>query len=188
MTRALIFVAALLLTSSCRRGNDQAVTIVPHQLALDPERMPADPFGSPGAAYDRLREITDQALAMRWNLELETLSPWLEQQTIAVEESLHLLKALRVGPRDVYAVANGRVAIVYEQIAVALTRGSALADQLGFTAEWKDQQDLIWERTSAFWTRCVRGCGSAGPHVDAWELRCRAGLDKSLRKSPRQPK
>lgn len=162
--------------------------MVPHDVRLDPERVPAEPFGSPGAAYERLRELTDEALAAGWDGELEGLAPWLEGQTVAVERSLHLLKALRVGPRDVYAVANGRVAMVYEHIARTLTRGSELANERGYEADWKDQQDQIWEQASGFWMRCVRGCGSGGSHVDAWELRCRNGLARSERESPRQPK
>ena len=46
---------------------------------------------------------------MAWSGELEDFAPWLEEETVAVERALNLLKALRVGPRDVYAVANGRI-------------------------------------------------------------------------------
>jgi hypothetical protein len=187
---------ALILLLGCKRGKEQAVTIVPHATQTDPDAMPRDPFGASSAAYERLREVTDQALDRTWSGKLEDFGPWLEGQTVAVERSLGLLKALRVGPSDVYAVANGRIALVYEQIATALTEASAIADQEGYEADWRDQQSRIWEQASAFWMRCVRGCSMGGSHLDAWDLRCGHGLARSetkleprpVVKSPRQAK
>jgi len=174
----------LVFLLACNRGKEQAVTIVPHEVQIDETAVPGDPFGSSSPAYERLREVTDAALASAWSGDLEDFAPWLEEQTVAIERSRNLLKAIRTGPRDIYAVANGRIALVYEHIALALTDASRVAEAAGYQAEWKGQQDLIWEQATAFWTLCVRGCGSSGTHLDAWDLRCRAGLAKS----PRQPK
>jgi hypothetical protein len=164
------------LLLGCNRGKEQAVTIVPHEARPDANAVPGDPFGSSSAAYERLREVTDAALALPWNGELESFAPWLEEQTVAVERSLNLLKALRVGPRDVYAVANGRIALVYEHIAVALTEASKVAETAGYDPDWRGQEGHIWEQADAFWARCVRGCSTGGTHLDAWDLRCRSGL------------
>lgn len=172
------------------------MAISPTPLPTQGDAVPEDPFGSASAAYVRLREVTDAALAAPWDGDLETFTPWLEEQTVAVERSLNLLKALRVGPRDVYAVANGRIALVYTHIATALTEASVIADAEGYEADWTDQESLIWQQAEAFWSRCVRGCNSGGTHLDAWDLRCRSGLADSamkselypLPKSPRQPK
>lgn len=184
MIRLTSTAALLALLLACNRGKEQAVTVVPHEVSTNADAVPGDPFGSSSAAYERLREVTDAALAAPWSGELESFGPWLEEQTIAVERSLNLLKAIRVGPRDIYAVANGRIALVYEHIALALTEASRVAKQAGYDADWKGQEDLIWDQANAFWTRCVRGCSTGGTHLDAWDLRCRAGLAKS----PRQPK
>ena len=184
MIRLTSTAALLALLLACNRGKEQAVTIVPHETKMSGDAVPGDPFGSSSAAYERLREVTDAALAAPWSGELRDFGAWLEEQTVAVERSLNLLKAIRVGPRDVYAVANGRIALVYEHIALALTEASKVAETSGYDADWKGQEELIWDQANAFWTRCVRGCNSGGTHLDAWDLRCRAGL----RKSPRQPK
>ena len=176
MTRPTFIVCILLLSLACNRNKNDAVTIVPDRAATDPNAVPSDPFGASSAAYERLREVTDAALATPWSGTLEDFAPWLEEQTVAVERSLSLLKALRVGPRDTYAVANGRIALVYEHIATALTEASSLARAEGYQADWKDQEGRIWEQANAFWARCVRGCGMGGTHLDAWELRCRHGI------------
>jgi hypothetical protein len=191
--RLIAAIAVVALLSSCNRGKNQSVTIAPHGAQVDADAMPGDPFGSASAAYLRLKEVTDDAIARPWNGALEDFAPWLEAQTVAIERSLGLLKPLRVGPLDVYAVANGRVAFVYEDIAMALTEASALAAKEGFDADWKDQQDRIWEQAQAFWARCVRGCSVGGSHLDAWDLRCGHGLANSSAKleplpPPRQPK
>jgi hypothetical protein len=162
----------------CGRTKQQAVVIVPDAPST-PVDVPGDPFGSSSAAYERLREVTDAALAMPWDGELESFAPWLEEQTVAVERSLSLLKALRVGPQDVYAVANGRVALVYTHIATALTEASTVAESEGYVADWTGQQSLIWQQANAFWARCARGCSMGGTHLDAWDLRCRRGLADS---------
>lgn len=179
MTRPTTTALSLLLLLGCRSGKEAAVTITPVPTQRAPETVPGDPFGSSSAAYQRLKEVTDEALNTPWSGELEDFAPWLEEQTVAIERSLGLLKAIRVGPGDIYAVANGRIALVYEQIAEALTQATVEAEAAGHEADWKGQEDRIWEQASAFWTRCVRGCGKSGPHLDAWDLRCRYGLANS---------
>lgn len=187
--------AMIVLLLGCNRGKEQAVTIVPTEAHTDPDAVPGDPFGASSAAYARLKEVTDEALGEAWNGALTDFGPWLERQTVAVERSLALLKSIRVGPSDIYAVANGRIALVYEQIATALTEASEEADREGYVADWRDQQSRIWQQASAFWARCVRGCSEGGSHLDAWDLRCGHGLAHSqmkldahpVAKSPRQP-
>ena len=168
---------------ACGRGKEQAVVIEPHVMQAGATSVPGDPFGSASPAYAKLVEVTDAAYAKPWNGELEDFAPWLEEETVAVERALALLKAIRVGPRDVYAVANGRIAIVYDNIADALTEASRLAEEAGFEAEWKGQEGRLWEQSNAFWGRCARGCSTGGTHLDAWELRCRAGQANSLAKT-----
>jgi hypothetical protein len=179
VTRRTTTALSLLLLLGCQRGKDSAVTIVPTETERSHEAIPGDPFGASSAAYERLREVAEAALATPWSGTLEDFGPWLEGQTVAVERSLGLLKAIRVGPRDIYAVANGRIALVYEQIAIALTQATVEAEAAGHDAEWKGQENRIWEQAVAFWGRCVRGSGTAGPHLDAWDLRCRYGLANS---------
>jgi hypothetical protein len=156
---------------------------VPQTEPARRDAVPGDPFGSSSAAYEQLREVTDAALANPWDGKLESFADWLETQTVSVERSLRMLKAIRVGPQDVYAVANGRIAMVYDQIAESLTEASAIAEAEGHEADWTGQQDLIWEQSTAFWARCVRGCGMSGAHLDAWDLRCRSGLADSQAKT-----
>jgi hypothetical protein len=167
----------------CQRGKKQAVVIEPSAMQTRATEVPGDPFGSASPAYAKLVEVTDAALAARWSGALEDFAPWLEEQTVAVERALSLLKALRVGPRDTYAVANGRIALVYDHIAVALTEASRLAEAAGFDADWKGQEGRLWAQSSAFWARCTRGCSTAGTHLDAWDLRCRTGLANSETKT-----
>ncbi len=173
------FVGLVGLAGGCQRGKQQAVIIEPSSAQLDSQAVPAEPFGSASAAYERLREVTDAALALKWSGALDDFAPWLEEQTVAVERALALLKALRVGPLDVYAVANGRIAMVYDGIATALTQASAEAEAAGFDADWKDEEGRVWEQAISFWARCVRGCSTGGTHLDAWDLRCRSGLANS---------
>lgn len=177
-----------LLLAACHRGAKDAVVIDPRQLAQEPPGVPSEPFGSPSPPYARLRDVTDAALALPWNGELASFSEWLEEETVAVERALALLKALRAGSGDEYAVANARIALVYERIVLALTDASAAADAVGYDADWKDQQGLIQEQADAFWARCVRLCGTAGSQLDAWDLRCRQGLAAGQKQSPRQHK
>jgi hypothetical protein len=172
------------LMLACQRGKEQAVLIDPSAMQTDADAVPGDPFGSSNAAYAKLREVTDAALASKWNSRLDDFAPWLEEETVAVERALALLKALRVGPLDVYAVANGRIAMVYDQIAAALTRASKEAADAGFDADWKGEEGRVWEQANAFWARCVRGCSMGGTHLDAWDLRCRTGLANSEAKLP----
>lgn len=167
----------------CQRGRKQAVVIDPSTMQTRATSMPGDPFGSASPAYAKLVEVTDAALAVKWSGALEEFAPWLEEETVAVERALALLKAIRVGPRDVYAVANGRIAMVYDEIALALTEASRLAEADGFDADWKGQEARLWEQSSAFWGRCARGCSTGGTHLDAWDLRCQTGLANSLVKS-----
>ncbi len=189
------FVLGLALVG-CQRGKEQAVTIEPSTMPPYSSVAPADPFGASAGAYTKLREVTDQALAIRWTGRLEEFADWLEEQTVAIERSLGLLKALRVGPGDQYAVANARVAMLYDHIAQGLTTASNAAEASGHDADWKGQQARIWTQSSAFWARCVRGCSTSGTHLDAWDLHCRRGLANSQAKlalsaeieSPRQPK
>ncbi len=157
--------------------------IQPNMVQTRSDAAPADPFGSASDAYAALRDATDAALALHWSGALEDFAPWLEAQTVAVERALALLKALRLGPLDVYAVANGRIAMVYDGIATSLTQASKEAERAGFDADWKDQEERVWEQANAFWARCSRGCSASGTHLDAWELRCRAGLANSQVKS-----
>lgn len=186
----------LCLVLGCATKQDDSVAIVPQPAPVRADAVPDDPFGASSAAYEELREMTDTALSSPWDGELESFEGWLEAQTVSVERSLRMLKGIRVGPQDVYAVANGRIAMVYDQIAEALTEASALAEAEGSEANWTGQQDRIWEQSAAFWARCVRGCAMSGAHLDAWDLRCRAGLANSKTKtmvyggskSPRQPK
>jgi hypothetical protein len=166
----------------CQRGKEQAVVIDPNAMQTRATSMPGDPFGSASPAYAKLVEVTDAALAAKWSGTLEEFAPWLEEETVAVERALALLKAIRVGPRDVYAVANGRIAMVYDEIAVALTEASRLAEADGFDADWKGQEGRLWEQSNAFWERCARGCSLGGTHLDAWDLRCQSGLANSLAK------
>ena len=174
-----------MLAWGCRRGDEQAVTVVPSDPRPEVVEVPADPFGASNPAYEKLREVTDAALAMRWSGSLDDFAPWLEEQTSSVERALGLLKALRVGPLDVYAVANARIAMVYEHIAIALAEASHIAKAEGFDASWRDRDTLIWERAQSFWARCVRSCRLGGTHLDAWDLRCRAGLaDTELHLAP----
>lgn len=172
----------LCLALGCQRGKEQAVLIEPGANRAYEDANPVDPFGAGAGAYAALRDVTDAALALSWSGQLDDFAPWLEAETEHVERALALLKSLRVGPGDVYAVANGRIARVYERIATALTQASADAEARGFDADWKDQQGRLWEQANAFWSRCARGCGTGGPHLDAWDLRCRAGVANSRAK------
>jgi len=183
VTRSSSAALALCLTIGCGSAQEEGVTVVPDPELIPADGVPGDPFGASSAAYERLREVTDAALETPWDGTLESFATWLEQQTVSVERSLTLLKAIRVGPQDVYAVANGRIAMVYTQIASALSEASVLADSEGYVADWTGQQDVIWEQATAFWARCVRGCGMSGPHLDAWDLRCRTGLAESEAKT-----
>lgn len=176
-----------LLMLGCQRGAEQAVTISPSLWPTDLEAIPSDPFGSPSPAYARLREVTDAALEGAWNGQLEDFADWLERETVAVERALGLLKALRVGAQDEYAVASARVALVYENIARTLTEASVAAEAAGEQADWKGQQGRIQEQANAFWMRCVRLCNVAGAHLDAWALRCGRGLARGQEQSSRQP-
>ena len=184
MIRLALIVFVLGLAAGCRQP-EQGVTIVPIAEAGPIEAVPVDPFGASSPAYEQLKEVTEAALDNPWDGELASFAPWLEQQTVSVEHALRMLKGVRVGPQDVYAVANGRIAMVYVQIADALTEASILAEAEGQIADWTGQQGVIWEQASAFWARCVRGCGMSGPHLDGWDLRCRAGLaDSDAKMSP----
>lgn len=183
MNRSASTALLICLTVGCGGKQPDSVTITPNANPAGGDAIPVDPFGASSPAYEQLKEITDAALANRWDETLESFADWLEQQTVAVERSLRMLKGIRVGPQDVYAVANGRIALVYEQIAYALTEASTLAEAEGHVADWAGQQDLIWQQAAAFWARCVRGSGMSGPHLDAWDLRCRTGLANSEAKT-----
>jgi len=163
----------------CQRGKGQAVVIQPSAMDSTAISVPRDPFGSASPAYKRLVEVTDAAVATKWTGALEDFAPWLEEETVAVERALALLKAIRVGPGDVYAVANGRIAMVYDHIAVALTEASRAAEAAGFDADWKGEEGRVWATSNAFWARCARGCSMGGTHLDAWDLRCRSGFTNS---------
>lgn len=180
--------AGALLATGCHRGAESAVVIEPGSTTPDANDVPVEPFSAPTPAYAELRDVTDAALALPWNGTLESFAPWLEEETAAVERALALLKALRASAGDEYAVANARIALVYERIASALTDASATAEAVGYEADWKDQQGVIREQANGFWARCVRLCGLAGAQLDAWDLRCRRGLTEGQRRSPRQPK
>ncbi|MGD8317737.1 MAG: hypothetical protein PVH21_17975 [Myxococcales bacterium] len=183
-----IWVLGALLAAACSRGGESAVVIEPSLAVSENDGVPVEPFGAPSPAYAQLRDVTDAALGLPWDGELESFAPWLEEETASIERALALLKALRATAGDEYAVANARIALVYERIAQALTDASATADAVGYDADWKDQQGLIQEQANAFWARCVRLCGVAGPQLDAWDLRCQRGLSTGQKQSPRQPK
>ena len=170
------------LAAGCQRGKAQAIVIVPSAMHTEADSAPSDPFGSASPAYARLRDITDAALATSWSGTLEDFAPWLEEQTVVMERALNLLKALRVGPGDVYAVANGRIAMLYDHIAGALTEASRVAETSGLNSDWKGQEGRIWQQANAFWSRCVRGCSTGGTHLDAWDLHCRNGQANSQAK------
>lgn len=144
--------------------------------------VPSDPFGAPGQAYERLHQITDDARTTRWSGRVEDLAAWLEGETVAVEQSLSLMKTLRLGAGDVYAVANGRIALVYEHIASTLTEAEDLVKDRDLDLDWIGQQAVLWERANAFWARCARGCSLGGPYLDVWALRCRAGVGETAAK------
>jgi len=166
----------------CQRGKEHAVVIEPNALQASPNPVPADPFGSSSGAYTKLREVTDAALAVKWSGALEDFGPWLEDETVAVERALGLLKALRVGQLDVYSVANGRIAMVYDHIAIALTEASQVAEAAGLDSDWKGEEGRVWQQANAFWARCARGCSTGGTHLDAWDIRCRNGFTNSQMK------
>lgn len=170
------------MSLGCQRSKNQAVVIDPSTMNTAPPSVPGDPFGSASPAYARLVEVADAALALPWSGALEDFAPWLEEETVAVERTLALLKAIRVGPADVYAVANGRIALVYDRIALALTEASRLAEADGFEADWKGEEARVWQTSNAFWARCARGCSTGGAHLDAWDLRCRVGEANSRAK------
>lgn len=189
------FVLGSLLVG-CQRGKENAVVIEPSTIHRQAGAAPADPFGASSGAYTKLRGVTDEALARRWTGRLDEFPEWLEEETVAIERSLGLLKALRVGPGDQYAVANARIAMLYDHIALGLADATRAAEAVGHDADWKGQQARIWLQASSFWARCVRGCSASGTHLDAWDLRCRRGLANSQAnlelspeiESPRQPK
>lgn len=167
---------ALLLAVAvgCTRGDDAEVAIEPRPEVMLPD-VPSDPFGAPSLAYEQLRAITDTARTTDWDGNVDALAGWLEEQTQAVEQCLALMKALRVGAADVYAVANGRVALVYEHIASTLTDAEHAVKDPELDYDWIGQQSVLWERANGFWARCARGASLSGPYLDVWELRCEAG-------------
>jgi hypothetical protein len=167
--------------AACRRGGQTALLIEPQAQAMLP-KVPSDPFGTPGAAYDQLRQITDEARTTNWNGDVEELSSWLERETMAVEQSLALMKALRLGAGDAYAVANGRMALVYEHIAATLTEAEVVVKDRDLDFDWIGQQAKLWEQANGFWTRCARGCSLGGAYLDVWELRCQAGIEETADK------
>ncbi|MDH3625935.1 MAG: hypothetical protein OES69_07560 [Myxococcales bacterium] len=178
MTRALVVV---FLLAGCQRSTEPPVTIAPDPGVLLPD-VPSDPFGAPGKAYERLRKITDDARSTSWSGQVDELAVWLEGETEAVEKSLAIMKTLRLGAGDVYAVANGRIALVYEHIASTLTEAEVLVKDNDPDLDWIGQQAVLWERANGFWARCAHGCSVGGPYLDAWELRCRAGADETAAK------
>ncbi len=171
----------------CQRNRQGAVVIEPSQMGPHASLAPEDPFGASAGAYTKLREVTDAALAVPWSGRLAEFADWLENETVAIERSLGLLKALRVGPGDQYAVANARIAMLYDHIAIGLTNATLAAEAEGLEADWKGQQGRIWLQSSSFWARCVRGCSMSGTHLDAWDLHCRQGLANSQTQVERSP-
>jgi hypothetical protein len=169
------------LLAGCQRSNEPPVAIAPDPDIMLPD-VPSDPFGAPGQAYERLRQITDNALTTNWSGRVEELGAWLEAETIAVEQSLTLMKTLRLGASDVYSVASGRIALVYEHIASTLTEAEALVQDRDLDVDWIGQQAVLFERANAFWGRCARGCSLGGPYLDVWALRCRAGVEETAAK------
>ncbi|MCZ6805566.1 MAG: hypothetical protein O7F08_01325 [Deltaproteobacteria bacterium] len=179
MTRILVVVILLV---GCRRSNEPPVVIAPGPAAMLPN-VPSDPFGTPGPAYDRLRQVTDAARTTSWNGQVDELAAWLEGETLAVEQSLALMKTIRLGASDVYGVANGRIALLYEHIASTLMEAEVVVKEHNLDFDWIGQEALLWERANAFWARCTRGCSLGGPYLDGWELRCQAGVEETAAKS-----
>lgn len=169
----------VILFVGCQRGDDLPVAIAPDPDIRLPN-VPSDPFGTPGAAYDRLLEVTDRARTNVWSGKVDELAAWLENETAAVEQSLGLMRALRLGASDVYAVANGRIALLYEHIAATLTEAELVVPDRDL--DWIGQEGLLWEQANGFWARCERGCNLGGPYLDVWELRCRAGVEETATK------
>ena len=176
MIRTLVVVILLV---GCQRSNEPPVAISPDPVVMLPD-VPSDPFGTPGAAYDRLRQVTDAARTTIWSGQVDELAAWLEGETTAVERSLALMKTIRLGAGDVYAVANGRIALLYEHIASTLTEAEVLVKDRDL--DWIGQQAVLWERANGFWARCERGCNLGGPYLDVWELRCQAGVEETAAK------
>lgn len=174
----------LALAVGCARGDDAEVVIRPDPEVMLPE-VPSDPFGAPSLAYEQLRSITETARTTNWNGNVDDLAGWLEAQTLAVEQSLALMKALRLGTADAYAVANGRVALLYEHIASTLTDAELAVKDRELHDDWLGQQAVLWEQANGYWARCARGASLSGPYLDAWELRCEAGeLETAARFDP----
>ena len=176
MTRTLLIA---ILFVGCKRGNEPPVAIAPDPSVMLPD-VPSDPFGTPGPAYDRLRQLTDTARTTVWSGQVDDLAAWLESETTAVERSLGLMKTLRLGAGDVYAVANGRIALVYEHIASTLTEAELVVTD--HDLDWIGQQTVLWKQANAFWARCARGSSFRGPYLDVWELRCQAGVEETAAK------
>ncbi|MEM7136708.1 MAG: hypothetical protein AAF500_09030 [Myxococcota bacterium] len=193
--RAWVCTLMSVVAVGCGRTNSPPVVIEPEAMGMLPN-VPTDPFGTSSPAYERLVELTDAARTTDWDGQAESLAGWLEAQTIAVEQSLALMKALRVGPSDAYAVANGRIALLYEHIAGTLTQAEAVVADDPTEYDWLGQEFALWERANGFWARCARGCSLEGPYLDVWELRCEAGERETKSKvsegipvpSARQPK
>ncbi|MGB5809003.1 MAG: hypothetical protein WBG86_00660 [Polyangiales bacterium] len=178
----------------CGRIDSPPVAIAPGPDVMLPD-VPTDPFGTPGKTYDQLLLITETARKTPWDGEVEHLAAWLEAQTVAVERSRAFLIGLAVGAEDVFAVANGRLALLYEHIASTLTDAEAVITDPDVDFDWMGKQMLLWEQANGYWSRCAVGCSLGGPYLDVWELRCEAGAEETGARfrppmpepSPRQP-
>ena len=175
--RVVFLVWLVVGCGGCQRGGEASIVLDPSVADEKMSDLPADPFsyGDARAAYAQLREQTEASRARQWNGELEDFDEWLELQTSDLEKDLALLRLLRGGSSEVYAVANGRVALVYEHIATAMQAASSAAAEVDASSEWRDQQALIWDQAVRYWARCASGTSASGPHLDAWSLRCRKG-------------
>ncbi|MEM7434480.1 MAG: hypothetical protein AAF436_04945, partial [Myxococcota bacterium] len=157
MTRRMwVFALASVVAAACGRSNTPPVVIEPQAMGMLPN-VPVDPFGTSSPAYERLVELTDAARTTDWDGQAESLTDWLEAQTVAVEQALVLMKALRVGPSDAYAVANGRIALLYEHIAGTLTEAEGVVPDDPTKYDWLGQEFALWEQANGFWGRCARG-------------------------------
>ena len=166
------------LAMGCQRSDGPPVAVAPEPNAMLPD-VPSDPFGTPGPAYDRLREITDAGRNNNWSGQVDELADWLEEETQAVEQSRALMRTLRLGAIDVYAVANGRIALLYEHIAATLIEAGAIVKDEELDLEWMGQEVLLWQQANGFWERCAYGSNLGGPYLAAWQLRCQAGVEET---------
>lgn len=131
-TASTIFLTVLLCAGlGCQRGKQQAVVIEPNAMPTVLPPVPGDPFGSASPAYARLVEVTNAALALPWSDTLEDFAPWLEEETVAVERALALLKAIRGGLERPRRTDLGTVELLLGTLCSGLRDGRSAARRMG---------------------------------------------------------